>query len=82
MPQTRCTAYHLTFKGELGSEEATLETALDRFATEALESLHGGWENGDGALGTLVIDVTAGIATLEHSTRYIATETETHELEA
>ncbi len=82
MPAARCTAYHLTHLGALESEEASLEQALDRFTTEALETLHAGWENNEGALGTLVIDVEAAVATLEHLTRFISLETDTLQLGA
>ncbi len=37
-----------------------------------LESLHGGWENNDGAFGTLVLSVTTGALTIEHNSRYVA----------
>ena len=82
MPAARCAAYHLTQLGALESEEASLEQALDRFTTEALETLHAGWENNEGALGTLVIDVEAAVATLEHSTRFISLESDTLQLGA
>ena len=82
MPNIRCRTHYLTFSGTLMSEDALLDKALDRFATEALETLHAGWENDEGALGTLVINAEAGTATLEHSSRFIGYTTDTHELGA
>ena len=80
MPQVRCQSYWLTFQGQIAAEETTMAQALDRFATEALETLHPGWENNEGAAGTLTIQVATACATLEHSTRYVAIETATHQL--
>jgi hypothetical protein len=37
-----------------------------------LESLHGGWENNEGAFGTLVLSVESGTLSIEHNSRYVA----------
>src|SRR3546814_14258363 len=56
-----------------------LEDALSSFAENAVCDHHGGWENGEGAYGEIVIDVASGGVTITHNARFIdydTTETE------
>lgn len=46
--------------------ESSLETAIESFFYDALESLHGGWENDAGGEGEFIIDVASDLVTLEH----------------
>lgn len=70
----------LEFDGTTYVNDTTLVKALETFGYEILEAVHDGWEINDGAYGELTIDVAALTASLEHSTRYIAVETDTLEL--
>ncbi len=47
----------------------TLYGALEAFAWELLAEHHAGFENNDGAFGTITFDVTACRVTIEHSER-------------
>jgi hypothetical protein len=57
---------------------------LTELATDALcdhmESLWGGWENNDGAFGTIRLEVDSAKVTLEHNSRYTDHETSVSEL--
>lgn len=50
----------------------SLDRALEDLATLALEMHHPGWENNDGATGSLEIDVAAPSFTLDCKLRYTA----------
>ena len=57
-----------------------LREAIEQLAYDALEELHGGWENNDGAYGAFQFDVASRAITLDHHERYTATEDYAHEL--
>ncbi len=79
MPEVACTSWAVPYRGDATPIETTFKAAIDDLALEMLALKHGGWEDGEGALGELVIDVAAGKATLEHSIRVVETECFTHE---
>jgi hypothetical protein len=58
--------------------------SLTELATDALcdhmESLWSGWENNDGAFGTIRLAVDSGTLTLEHSSRFTSHETSVSEV--
>lgn len=60
--------------GAAGYAPPTLSAALEQITYLALERLHPGWENNDGAGGQLVIDVGEGSFALDCSLRFIATD--------
>lgn len=52
----------------------SLDAALEQLAYLALERHHPGWENNEGAYGTLIIDVAALSFVLDCQLRYTATD--------
>ena len=80
LPEVDCQKFELNFNRTVTTKMVSLEAAVKAFADTALEALHGGWENGEGAFGELVIDVAVGSATLDHSDRYVSYETTNTEL--
>ncbi|MFZ5697247.1 MAG: DUF6878 family protein [Pseudomonadota bacterium] len=58
-------------------KEVALDEAVRDFAMCWVDSLHGGWENDDGACGTVTINVTDNQIVLEHTAYY--TESSVHE---
>lgn len=44
-----------------------IEQALRDFADEIVDWLHGGWENGDGASGSVVFDCAKDSVRIEHT---------------
>ena len=57
--------------------EVALDEAVRDFAMRWVDSLYGGWENDDGACGTVTINVHDNAIHLEHTTYY--TESSSHE---
>jgi hypothetical protein len=53
---------------------ASLECALTDFAEIILAHHYCGWENGDGAVGTIEIDVADDCVVVEHAIRVMTTE--------
>ena len=53
--------------------------AIEHLAYDYLQQSHPGWENNDGAYGEFVFDVAGRTITLDHTERYTATETYSHE---
>lgn len=51
-------------------QQVTIEQALSDFAEQALELVHGGWENNDGASGSVVFDCRTDTVSIEHTTYY------------
>src|SRR3546814_5388753 len=71
--------YAADYVGNVRSSALQLEDALSSFAENAVCDHHGGWENGEGAYGEIVIDVASGGVTITHNARFIdydTTETE------
>jgi hypothetical protein len=50
----------------------TLREVVEAAMYRHLEERHGGWENGEGAFGALVLEVASGELRIEHNDRYIA----------
>ena len=75
LPTVDCESVTLSYRGETISEIVSFQDALDAFASTALEALHDGWENGEGAYGTVEIDARTGEATLTHNIRVITADT-------
>lgn len=64
---------------EYRRKDTPLRQVVEEFAYELLSQAHGGWENDDGAYGTLSIDVVAQTIKLVFNERY--TEVNTSEEE-
>lgn len=47
--------------------QVSIDQALRDFAEEAVDLLHGGWEDGDGASGSVVFDCHSDTVRVEHS---------------
>lgn len=60
--------------------EVTLDEALRDFAMRWVDSLYGGWENNDGACGTVTINVTDNLIVLEHTAYYTESASYEHSL--
>ena len=79
LPSVLCDHYAVDYGGNVRSSALQLEDALSAFAENAVCDHHGGWENGEGAYGEIVIDVDSGGVTITHNARFIdydTTETE------
>ena len=48
-------------------QQLSIEQALRDFADEAIDVVHGGWENGDGGSGSVIFDCQAGRVRIEHT---------------
>jgi hypothetical protein len=48
-------------------QDLSIEQALRDFADEAIDLVHGGWENGDGGSGSVIFDCQAGTVRIEHT---------------
>ena len=81
MPDDPCTSWAVPYQGDASEVETTFARAIDDLGYEMLAQKHAGWEDGEGAFGELVVDVASRKATLEHSVRFIETESHTHEWE-
>lgn len=53
---------------------------LSAFVDNAICARHAGWEDGEGAYGTIAIDVASGAVTLTHNSRFIDYDTTEAEL--
>ena len=80
LPDVECQRYGMDFSGTVYQEPDRLSSAIESFGYEVLEGAHDGWENNDGAFGTLTIDVASRAASLEHNSRFTTYDTETLEL--
>ena len=80
VPEGECASWSVPWKGDATAVTSTIASAIEDFGYEMLALHHAGWENGEGANGELVIDVTAKHAEMQHSTRYIETDCTVHEL--
>jgi hypothetical protein len=50
------------------------------FAMRWVDSLYGGWENNDGACGTVTLNVTDNLIVLEHTAYYTESTSYEHSL--
>lgn len=79
LPETLCDHHSVHYGGDIQSRAVQLEDAMSSFADNAVCTYHSGWENGEGAYGTVTIDVPTGTVRLSHHSRFIdydTTETE------
>lgn len=60
--------------------EVALDEAVRDFAMRWVDSLHGGWENDDGACGTVTINVNDDAIHLEHTAYYTESTSYEHSL--
>ncbi len=61
-------------------QQVSVDQALRDFAEEAVELLHGGWENNDGASGSVVFDCENGTVRVEHTAYFTDSDYEETEL--
>lgn len=80
LPAIQCDHVALDYSGRINTQAMSLEDALNAFADNAVCTHYCGWENGEGAHGTIEIDVASGAVTLTHNTRFIDYETSETEL--
>lgn len=57
----------------------SLSDTLENICFNLLESVHGGWENNDGAYGTFSIDVPNATASLDYNERFVDTRHSGHD---
>ncbi|WP_323810729.1 DUF6878 family protein [Sphingobium baderi] len=79
LPSVLCDHFAVEWSGDMMIRAIQLEDALSAFAENAASDHHRGWENGEGAWGTIAIDVASGAVTLTHNSRFVdydTTETE------
>lgn len=60
--------------------EVALDEAVRDFAMRWVDSLYGGWENNDGACGTVTLNVTDNLIVLEHTAYYTESASYEHAL--
>jgi hypothetical protein len=60
--------------------EVALDEAVRDFAMRWVDSLYGGWENDDGACGTVTLNVTDDAISLEHTAYYTESTSYEHSL--
>lgn len=60
----------------LAEQQVSIEQALRDFAEEALELLHAGWENSDGASGSVIFNCQADAVRVEHTAYYTESDYE------
>lgn len=60
--------------------DVALDEAVRDFAMRWVDSLYGGWENDDGACGTVTISVTDDAISLEHTAYYTESTSYEHAL--
>jgi hypothetical protein len=75
LPSILCDHHSLEYNGEVSVRTIDLEDALAAFAENAVCARHAGWEDGEGACGTIAIDVASGTVTLTHNCRFIDYDT-------
>lgn len=80
IPDVSCERVQLTFARTIATDMTTLDEALNTSAFEALAVFHSGWEDGEGACGTITIDTARQTAEMEHLTRVITHDYDNREL--
>ena len=55
---------------QMGAQSMDLRSAGEELAYDALQVDHAGWENNDGAFGTITFDVAASSITLDYNERF------------
>ena len=69
-----CPRHASRFGGGVTTSDATLPKALDALGYEVLAACFAGWENNEGAVGAMTIDVGRGTISVEHDWRVTALE--------
>lgn len=59
-----------TWLATVVEQQMPIEQALQDFAESALERLYGGWEDGDGASGSVIFDCRGDTVRIEHTAYY------------
>ena len=80
LPEIACERFRTGYDGRVSVDVTSLEAALEEIGCEALAAYQAGWENGDGAFGTVTIDVAARKATLDHNAYVTSSEQFVHAL--
>lgn len=80
LPSVLCDHFAVEWGGDMSSRAIQLEDALSAFAENAASDHHNGWENGEGAWGTIEIDVASGAVRLTHNSRFVDYDTSETEL--
>ncbi|WP_313806610.1 DUF6878 family protein [Sphingobium sp.] len=80
LPEVLCDAFTAEYGGDVTARAVQLEDALRAFADNAVSNHHKHWEDGEGAFGTVTIDVASGAVTLTHNSRFVDYETTETEL--
>jgi hypothetical protein len=79
LPQTPVTLYHAKWDSdELGTDEITLQDAIEALCYDYLEQEHDGWMDNDGAFGEFEFDVALRTIHLEFNGRFTDVYTHTH----
>jgi hypothetical protein len=79
LPQTPVTLHHAKWDSdELGTEETSLQDAIETLCYDYLEQEHAGWMDNDGAYGEFAFDVAARTIHLEFNGRFSDVYTQTH----
>ena len=78
LPETPITLHQAQWDSdELGTDETTLQDAIETLCYDYLEQEHGGWMDNDGAFGEFEFDVAARTIHLEFNGRFTDVCTET-----
>ena len=72
--QTVSTYDYSTLATVASVEDVALQEAVQDYAIDRVNSLHGGWENNDGGEGTVTFDVPGGTVQVDHGQHYTRTE--------
>ena len=75
LPSILCDHHSREYNGQASTRTIALEDALAAFAENAVCARHAGWEDGEGACGTIAIEVASGAVTLTHNCRFIDYDT-------
>lgn len=74
IPAVACPRHDSRFCGGVTTSEAMLADALDTLGYEVLARCFLGWENNEGAVGAMTLNVASGAITVEHDRRVTALE--------
>jgi hypothetical protein len=79
LPETPITLHRVQWDSDkLGTEETTLQNAIEALCYDYLEQEHAGWMDNDGAYGEFKFDVAARTIHLEFNGRFTDVYTQTH----
>ena len=80
LPEVACERFRTGYDGRVSIDVNSLANALEEIGYEALGVYYSGWENGDGAFGSVRVDLATRTAALEHNAYVTTSEQFTHEL--